>query len=280
MSKCLFIPSQCSTTYRERKNVASLWAQSEHIFTFLSLFHAISCCFFPASPVICTMCNVRGQLSADTMYTDLWKMKLTTSTLFIRLKCCGSIFYFFWCKVELRRCLYGECDELTHLCGGALAVCTQQLADLFCLNRDDMFWISNLSAYVDTLHMLFSVVLMGGKDSENIFPDPILSRCSTYLRKQHEESNEMAAQHNKPTEIHEHLMRFSIQPYQLKSESWNMSFPFSGRKWLRVFLRSSFQYLKAAQSDFWGIEAIRYWNWMCIAAHIGAVEAETLGNVR
>lgn len=53
--------------------------------------------------------------------------------------------------------------------------------------------------------------------------------------------------------------------YQLKSESWNMSFPFSGRKWLRVFLRSgSSVYLKAAQSDF---RVLRDWSETILDVH-------------
>lgn len=63
MSKCSFILSQCSTTHPEWKSVASRWAQSEHIFTFLSPPLAILCCFFSNFPVICSMCAATSLLT-------------------------------------------------------------------------------------------------------------------------------------------------------------------------------------------------------------------------
>lgn len=141
----------------------------------------------------CDMFNVRGHFSADTIcirICEKWKSRLQHFSFDWNV---AGVF--FWCKVELRRCLYSGCDELTHLCGGALAVCYMYTTIGGYILFKSWRYVLNKQFECLRRHIThaFRYRVDGRKDSENIFSDPILSRCSTYLRKQHEESNEMAA---------------------------------------------------------------------------------------
>lgn len=116
----------------------------------------------------CLLCGF-GEISME-------KIKITTSTLFILWMSN------FWCKVEflpIVHCLYCERNELTHLC--EIVYNVQQLLDIFCLNRDDMVWISNSKA--PTYYTCFGWIFA---NKMKIFSDPIWCsqrravRVSTY----------------------------------------------------------------------------------------------------
>lgn len=132
-SKCSFIPpTQCSIS-REKCRVE----HTTNIFPFLS---PLVLCY---SSWYC-WCS-------DILHFTMWicKNKITTSTLFILAMLLRSLFDV---KSSSRRksgesCLHCQWDELTHLCWGSWRVLLwTTIGGYFCLNRDDMLWISNFKA--------------------------------------------------------------------------------------------------------------------------------------